>query len=124
MAGPQPCPHAVMRAAARNSGGLGFGLGTGDIDAAFEVGAVVDADAGGLDIADHTALVADRQLLGYFDIAAHRSEDDYFARFDVGLDLAVLADGEHALRFQAALHFAIYKQFLIGANLSLDVHGG
>ena len=49
--------------------GSGRGLGTDDIDAALEIGAVVDADAGGLDVADETALLADGDLLGDLDVA-------------------------------------------------------
>ena len=64
-----------------------------DVDAAFEVGAVVDADAGGLDVADEASLVADGELLQGLDIAFDRAEDHHLARPDVRAHLAVAPDG-------------------------------
>src|SRR3954463_16437269 len=82
-------------------------LGPHDIDAALEVGAIVDADAGALDVADETAFVADGNLLGDLNIAPNASENNHFASFDIGLDLAVRAHCDQALRFEHALYFAV-----------------
>src|SRR5258707_276212 len=101
---------------ARCDGDLGPGLrrlgghlwiGPQNIDAALEVGAVIDADAGALDVADQAALLADGNFAGDLYVAADTAEDHHLARFDVCPDLAVRTDGEEALRFQESLHVAI-----------------
>src|SRR4051794_15689228 len=88
--------------------GAGGGFGTDDVDAAFEVGAVVDADAGRFDVADQTALFADRDLLGDFDVAFDGAEDGDLPGLDVRLHFAVGADGDRAERFEEAFHFTIH----------------
>src|SRR5579885_1605372 len=69
-------------------------LGTDDVDAAFEVSAVIDHDAGGADISDQAALFTNGDFFSYFHIALHGTEDRDIARLDIGAYLTVLADRE------------------------------
>src|SRR5690349_3780989 len=100
-----------------------FGLGSNDVDAALEIRAVVDADAGALDVSDETPLFADRDLFGDFHVAADAAENDHFASLDVRANLAVGTYGEQALRFQRAFDIAIHQQFLPRADLAFHAHG-
>src|SRR5579883_277049 len=89
-----------------------------DVDAAFEVRAVVDADAGGLDVADETALLADGDLLSDLDVAADGAIDGYLAGANVGFDLAVWADSDGALGFDGAFDVAFHHQLFAAADLA------
>src|SRR5262249_24102095 len=93
--------------------GVDLGLGPGNVDAAFEIGAVVDADAGGFDVADEAALIADRQLLDRVDIALDGSEDYDLARPDVRAHLAVWPDPVQAAGVHPTFRSPAAHQFLL-----------
>ncbi len=93
------------------TGQLGFGLA--DVDAAFEEGAILDADASRGHIAGQGALGADVHAVRGSDVAANLAQDDDLASGDVGRDLAVAAHGHTvAGKRDAALDFAVDKQRL------------
>src|SRR5690348_852656 len=81
-------------ATAASVGGVGLGLCRIDFDAALEVGAVFDADAGSGNIADDGAVLADIDAAAGAEIADDRAEDDDFAGFDFGIERGGRADGE------------------------------
>src|SRR5690242_349988 len=64
-------------------------VGFHNIDTAFKIGAIFDADARGLDVADEFGVLADVDLVQRLDIAVNGSEHDDFARLDAGADTAV-----------------------------------
>ena len=111
-----------------DNGGLGRGggavlgvAGLADVDAALEVGAVLDGDAGGGDVPGEGAFAADVDAVAGMDVAAHLAEHDDFAGGDVGGDLAVAADGD-AVAGQAdgAFDLAVDVERLGTGDLALD----
>src|SRR6266498_3390640 len=76
--------------------GLGghFRLRADNIDAALEVCAIVNADAGCLDVAHQTALFANGNLAVHFHVAVYLSENMHLAGLDVSLNLAIVPHGE------------------------------
>ena len=83
-----------------------LGVGPRDVNAAPEVGTVVGADAGALDVADEASLPADSDLAGNFHAAVNAAEYDNFAGSDIGLHFAVRVDGEQAFNSPPALAFS------------------
>src|SRR5579872_1923564 len=105
-------------------GNLARRLGPDDVDIALEIRAVLDHDAGGLDIADELGVLAYIELVGGFDVSMNGAEHDDFARFHAGENLAVGADGEAMLlELDGAFHFAVDGQILAAENLSFDDNG-
>src|SRR6266536_2836587 len=100
-----------------------FRLRADNIDAALEVGAIVNADAGRPDVAHQTALFANGNLSVHFHVAVYLSENVHLAGLDVSLNLAIVPHGEDTLRFERALHVAIHHQFFLCADVNLDMHG-
>src|SRR5262249_49706311 len=99
-----------------------LGLGADDVDAALKVGAVVDADAGALDVADEASLFANRDFSGDLHVAVDGAEDHDLAGFDVGAHLAVGSYGEQALGFHFAFDFAVDQQLFARVDVTLNTH--
>jgi hypothetical protein len=102
------------------------GLASGflDVDAAFEEGAIFDADARRGHVAGQCSLRANIDPVGGGNIAAHLAHDDDFARGDVGGHLAVAADGDTiAGKGNGAFDFAVNKQRLRAGDLTLEEQG-
>src|SRR5690349_22378380 len=113
--------RGVLRRAGR--GGLGC-LGPGDIDTSFEVGAVLDDDAGSANVADELRFLADLDAFGGFHVALHGAEGDHFARLDGGADVAVGSDGQLVLGgFDGSFHVAIDEKVFFAVNLAGDSDG-
>ena len=70
------------------------GLATLDLDVAFEVGAVLDADARCDDVADDFAILLDLDAIAHADIADGLAVDHDFAGVDFGIQLSAASDGE------------------------------
>ncbi len=98
---------------------LGFRLL--DVDAAFEEGAVFDADARRGHITGQSALGTDVHPVTGGDVAAHLAQNDDLTGTDAGRDLAIAAHG-HAIAGQidAAFDLAIDKERFSAGDLSLD----
>jgi len=101
--------------------GAGFGVGLADVDAAFEEGAVFDADAGRGYVAGEGAFAADVDAVLGVDVAAHFAEDDDFAGGDVGGYLAITAYGDAiAWQVDGAFDFAVDEERLAAADFTFD----
>src|SRR5208337_264520 len=74
--------------------GRGFGIGLADVDAALEIGAIFNADAGGGHVAGEGALGANVDAVGRGDISLDLAQDHDFTGVDAGGYLAVATDGE------------------------------
>ena len=103
----------------RNRGRLR--AGPVDFDASLENGAVFDADARRLDIADHRAVLLDFNAIGGIDIAGDFAEDDQFARGNFGIQDAAAADGKAvATDGDRSFDLAIDLQIFFGADAALN----
>src|SRR5262249_5628640 len=102
---------------------LARGLWPHDIDTPLEVGAIIDTDAGGLDVANQASLVADGDLFAHLDIAFHRPHNHDLTRFNIGAHFAMRADRERTLRLQHTFDLAIHHQFFAAAYFAFDLHG-
>ena len=121
----------------RRRGRLRFGLGLRSfpasllhVDAASEVGAFCDRNAGSGDVAVHRAVVPDVDLLARGDIARDFAQNDDRLREDLCLDPAVRSDGQDVLpKLNLALDLAFDGQILASIQFALDddrlsdVHG-
>ena len=95
-----------------------------DIDAALEVCAIFNDDAGGADIAHQLGILADLDLLVGFHVALNGAQSDHFPRFYAGADHAVGPDGELVLkRLHCAFHFAIDIKIFPAVDLADDFDG-
>jgi len=90
--------------------GVWLSVSLADIDSALEECSVLDADAGGSDVAGQGALGADVNAIGGGNVALQLAQYDDFAGADAGADHAILAYG-HAIAgdIDAALDLAINK---------------
>ena len=71
-----------------------LGVQSHDIDAALEICAIFDDDAGGLDITHQLGILANVQLVHGFHVSLDLPEDHDFAGFHCCLNAAAGADGE------------------------------
>jgi hypothetical protein len=90
-----------------------------DIDAALEISAVFDDDAGRADVAEQFRVLADLQTLEGFHVALYGSQHQDFTRLDRGLYGAVRADGQLVFGgFQRAFHRAVHVEVFLAVNLA------
>ena len=102
--------------------GVGLGFCRIDFDAALEVGAVFDADAGSGDIADDGAVLADIDASASAQIADNFAENDDFAGFDFGIEQGGRADGEFvATKRDGAFDLAVDLEIFGADDLALDL---
>ena len=95
-----------------------------DVDAAFEVGSVLDHDTGRLDVADELRVLADVHFFGGLNATVHFAHDDHFACFHtVRLEPAVRTDGQAmAVNIDRALYVAINGEVFLAMNFAFHLH--
>src|SRR5215471_886993 len=85
-----------------------FGAGLADVDSAFEVRSVFNADALADNIAAERAFIANLGPVAGRHVAFNLAQDDDFSGVDVGLDLAVAPHGHTVARkVDGAFHAAV-----------------
>lgn len=105
--------------------GSGLGFGRVDFDAALEVGAVLDADARGGDIAGHRAVGFDVDAVAGVEIADDFAVDDDFAGANFGIEHGGGADGElMAIQRDRAVDLAVDLQVFRTGDVPVDVQAG
>src|ERR1700685_1961645 len=110
--------HRLRRRSGRWLRSFG-GVGLGNIDAAFEVSAVFDDDAAGLDIADELGFLLDVDLVGGVHVALNGALDDDFPGLQTGLHAGVRAHGEAVfVVLDRALDFSVDGQIFTRKDLS------
>src|SRR5262245_21875423 len=91
------------------------------VDAAAEVRAVRDGDAGRDDVALDRAVLLDVDLLSRVQVARDLAEDDDGLGGDLRLDAAVRSDCQHVvLQFDLAVDPAFDREVLAAAQLAVD----
>ena len=100
-------------------------FGRVDFDAALEMGAVLDADARGINVADDGAVLLDVDTATRVDVANDFSVGDDFASMNFGSELSRGADGEF-VTFEAdgAVDDAVNLQVFGAADLPPDLDAG
>src|SRR5580704_15558244 len=102
--------------------GLGR-LALHDIDTPFEVSAVLDDDASGLDIADEFGVFADIDFVQCLDVAINGPEHDDLARFDARANSPIGPYCEAMfIQFDGAFDFTVNDQIFTAEDLTLDGH--
>jgi len=100
-------------------GGLGFGWV--DFDAALEVGAVLNADAGREDIADDGAFLLDVHTAADVNVAHDFPGDNQFAGMNFRLEMSRGADRQFvAMQRNGAVDLAVNLQGFGAGELTLD----
>jgi len=103
-------------------GGVGFGWV--DFDAALEMSAVFDADAGGGDVAGHRAVGLDVHAIAV-EVADDFAVNDHFTGMNFGIEYGGGADDElMAIERDRAFYLAVNLQVFRGAELTLDMQAG
>src|SRR5215831_14972043 len=101
---------------------LWFGLH--DIDAALEICAVLDDDAGGANIAGELRVLANFDFIGGFHVSVDRTQHHHFARLDGRLHNTIRADGEFMLhRLHSAFKLAIDIEIFAAIDVTGDLDG-
>ncbi len=99
-----------------------MGLGWVDFDAAFEVGAVFDADAGGGNVADDRAIRLDVNAVPRMDVADYLAIDDYFAGVNFGIELGCRTYRELvAAQGNRAVDLSINLQVFGAGDMTFDL---
>src|SRR5690606_31082875 len=94
------------------------------LDRALEAGAVLEAHAGGRDVAAHLRALADADALGAVEVAFDEALDVHGSRVDVGPDLALRADRQAVvLQLDGAVDLALDQQVFLAAQVAVDVNG-
>jgi hypothetical protein len=102
-----------------------LGFGRVDFDAALEMGAIFDADAGGGDVAGHRAVGLDVHAIAGVKIADDFAVDNHFAGMNFGIEHGGRTDGElMALERDGAVHLAVNLQVFRAGELTLDMQAG
>jgi hypothetical protein len=103
-------------------GGLRFGWV--DFDAALEMGAVLDTDAGGGNVAGHRAVGLDVHAIAV-EVADDFAVNDHFAGMNFGIEHGGGADNElMAIERDRAFHLAVNLQVFRTGELTLDMQAG
>ncbi len=90
-------PAPILRKGVFRSTNLirrGLGFGRVDLDAAFEMGAVLDADARRGNISDDRAILLDIDAAARMEITDDFAEDNHVASLNFGIELSRGANGE------------------------------
>ena len=96
-------------------------LGRLHVDAAAEAAAVLEADPGRREVAQHRRRPADQDLLAREQVAVHLPGDAHHLRVDVGVDLARLTDGDVVpWQVDLALDLAEDRQVLVAGDVADD----
>lgn len=94
-----------------------------NFDAALEQGAVFDHDARGVNVASDAARRTQHDAVASAQIALDISAHNNFARFDVGLHVAVRADGYACLvQMNGAQDLAINRDFAPARQIAFDAN--
>ncbi len=102
-------------------GSLGFGWV--DLDAAFEMGAVLDADSRRGNIAGDRAVLSNVHAAACMDVPDHFAGDDHFACVNFGIELGGGADDQFmAAQRDRAIHLPVNLQIFIASNLPFDLN--
>ena len=102
-----------------------LGFGGVDFDATLEMGAVLDADARGINVADDGAVLLDVNTAARVDVADNFSVGDDFASMNFGSELSGGADGEFVtLEADRAVDDAVNLQVFGTGDLTLDLDAG
>ena len=95
--------------------------GLADVDPTLEEGAFFDADALGDDVTVERTFAADVEAVAGRHVAADFSENDDFARGNIGRDHAVAANGDAiAGQVDGTFHAAVDVERLGARNFTLD----
>lgn len=106
-----------------NRGGLGFGRI--DFDAALEVGAIFDADAGGGNVADDGAVFFDVDAAAGVDITHNLAENNQFTSVNFGIELSCGTHGEFvAVERDGTVYFAVNLEVFFANDFTLDGKAG
>jgi hypothetical protein len=106
------------------SGGV-LGLGGVDFDATLELGAVLDANPRGGDVADDGAIALDVDAVTRVNIADYLSEHDNLACVNLGSELRRGADSElMAAQGNGPIDLSIDLQVFGAGDLTLDLQAG
>src|SRR5580704_8621006 len=101
-------------------GGLGFGRV--DFDAALEMGAIFDADAGGRNVADDRAVGLDVYAVARVEVADDFAKRDHLAGMNFRIQHGGGADRElMAIERDGAVHLAVNLQVFRAGELTLDM---
>jgi len=97
--------------------------GPRNIDAALEVSAIFDDDAGRLDIADQVGPGAQRDALGCVHVSFDGARDNYFFGVDARVDFALGADGQTVIHLQLTAQFSVHNDFFVAGERPLNAQG-
>jgi hypothetical protein len=102
-----------------------LGFGWVDFDTAFEVGTVLDADAGGGNVADDGTIGFDIDAFAGVDISNNLAVDDHLAGVNFGIELCVGAYGKFvAVQRDRAIDLAVDLQGLGAGDLPFNMQAG
>jgi|SRR5277367_6018117 len=100
-------------------------LGRIDFDAAFEMGAIFDADAGGGDVAGDGAVLLDVNPPAGMDVADDLAVDDDFAGVYFRIELGIRTDGKFVPgERNRTVYDAVNVQVFASGDLPFDLEAG